>query len=46
MTCSAGQLAKLAHAKPRDENGIVRIIGERHAERFAETFLDVLQAAD
>ena len=46
MTCSAGQLAKLAHAKPRDESGIVRIIGERHAERFAETFLDVLQAAD
>ena len=46
MTCSAGQLAKLAHAKPRDESGIVRIIGERHAERFAETFLDVLQTAD
>lgn len=46
MSCNASQLAKLAQAKPRDESGIARIIGERHAERFAETFLDVLQSAN
>ena len=46
MSCNAGQLAKLAQSKPRDENGIARIIGDRHADRFAETFLDVLRLAD
>ncbi|WP_439122025.1 DNA helicase RecQ [Marivita sp.] len=46
MSCEAGQLAKLAQTKPRDESGIARIIGDRRAERFAETFLDVLRAAD
>ena len=46
MSCNAGQLAKLAQSKPRDESGIARIIGDRHAERFAETFLDVLRNAD
>jgi ATP-dependent DNA helicase RecQ len=46
MSCNAGQLAKIAQSKPRDETGIARIIGDRHAERFAETFLDVLRAAD
>lgn len=46
MSCTAGQLAKLAQSKPRDESGVARIIGDRHAERFAETFLDVLRNAD
>ncbi len=46
MSCNAGQLAKLAQSRPRDESGIARIIGDRHADRFAETFLDVLRAAD
>ena len=46
MSCEAGQLAKLAQTKPRDEDGIARIIGARRAERFARTFLDVLRAAD
>jgi ATP-dependent DNA helicase RecQ len=46
MSCSAGKLAKLAQSKPSDEAGVARIIGERHAERFAETFLDVLRTAD
>ncbi|WP_143152682.1 DNA helicase RecQ [Marivita hallyeonensis] len=46
MSCDAGQLAKLAQTKPRDTDGIARIIGDRRAERFAERFLDVLRAAD
>jgi ATP-dependent DNA helicase RecQ len=46
MSCNAGQLAKIAQSRPRDESGIARIIGDRHAERFAETFLDVLRTAD
>ena len=46
MSCEAGQLARLAQSRPQDETGIARIIGERRAERFAESFLDVLRAAD
>jgi ATP-dependent DNA helicase RecQ len=46
MSCEAGQLAKLAQTKPHDADGIARIIGDRRAERFAQTFLDVLRAAD
>jgi len=46
MSCNAGQLAKIAQSRPRDETAIARIIGDRHAERFAESFLDVLRTAD
>jgi ATP-dependent DNA helicase RecQ len=46
MSCEAGQLAKLAQSRPRDADGIARIIGDRRAERFAQSFLDVLRAAD
>ncbi|WP_299786551.1 DNA helicase RecQ [uncultured Marivita sp.] len=46
MSCEAGQLAKLAQNKPRDASGIARIIGDRRADRFADTFLDVLRNAD
>ena len=42
MSCSATQLAKVAQAKPRDLAGLTRIIGDRHAERFGEAFLDVI----
>ena len=45
MTCSAAQLAKVAQSKPRDIGGLTRIIGDRHAERFGDAFLDVLQQA-
>ena len=42
MSCSATQLAKVAQAKPRDIGGLTRIIGDRHAVRFGEAFLDVI----
>jgi ATP-dependent DNA helicase RecQ len=45
MTCSSSQLAKLAEAKPDDMSGLERLLGERHAARFGEAFLDVLREA-
>jgi ATP-dependent DNA helicase RecQ len=45
MSCSASQLAKVASKKPRDEQAIIRIIGDRHADRFGAAFLDILRDA-
>ncbi|MDG1117285.1 MAG: DNA helicase RecQ [Flavimaricola sp.] len=45
MTCSASVLAKVTQLKPRDLNDLIRIMGERHAERFGPAFLDVLREA-
>ncbi|MCF2871648.1 DNA helicase RecQ [Octadecabacter sp. G9-8] len=45
MSCSASQLAKVASQKPRDEQAITRIIGDRHADRFGAAFLDILREA-
>ncbi|QQA42934.1 DNA helicase RecQ [Pelagovum pacificum] len=42
LSCSATMLAKIARMKPSDEAGIARLLGDRHAERFARAFLDVL----
>jgi len=45
MSCSASQLAKVASQKPRDAAAITRIIGDRHADRFGDAFLDILREA-
>ncbi|PWK59758.1 DNA helicase RecQ [Roseicyclus mahoneyensis] len=45
MTCSSSQLAKLAEVKPSDLSGLARLLGERHAERFGDAFLEVLREA-
>ncbi|WP_179381219.1 DNA helicase RecQ [Jannaschia marina] len=42
MTCSSSQLAKVARARPEADD-ITRILGERHAERFGDAFLEVLR---
>ncbi|MCK0168815.1 DNA helicase RecQ [Jannaschia sp. S6380] len=42
MTCSSSQLAKVARARP-DPAEVTRILGDRHAERFGEAFLEVLR---
>ncbi|MCM2562579.1 DNA helicase RecQ [Lutimaribacter sp. EGI FJ00015] len=46
ISCSSSQLAKLAQMRPGDEQGLVRILGDRRAERFGPAFLDVLRMAD
>ncbi|QYX56959.1 DNA helicase RecQ [Roseovarius sp. SCSIO 43702] len=46
LTCSTSLLARLASSRPRDTAGLVRILGERRAERFGPAFLDVLADAD
>lgn len=45
MSCSASQLAKIASQKPRDDNAMIRILGDRAAERFGPAFLDILRDA-
>ncbi|MGE4325928.1 MAG: RQC domain-containing protein, partial [Pseudodonghicola sp.] len=45
MSCSAAELAKLAKMRPRDHGDLVRLLGERRAERFGPAFLDVLRDA-
>ncbi|MFY0659854.1 MAG: DNA helicase RecQ [Shimia sp.] len=45
MSCSAGLLAKIASAKPRDAQAMERLLGDRRANRFGEAFLDVLRDA-
>ena len=42
MTCSSSQLAKVARARA-DAADITRIIGDRHAERFGDAFLEILR---
>ena len=44
LSCSASQLAKVASARPEDEAGLTRILGDSRAERFGAAFLDVLRA--
>ncbi|MDG3041313.1 DNA helicase RecQ [Roseicyclus marinus] len=45
MTCSSSQLAKLAEVRPADRSALARLLGERHAERFGDAFLEVLREA-
>ena len=42
MSCSSSQLARVAKAPP-ERAALERILGPRHAERFADAFLDVLR---
>ncbi|SDX86366.1 DNA helicase RecQ [Citreimonas salinaria] len=46
LSCSAGQLAKLAEMRPTDEAGLARVLDERRVDRFGQAFLDVLRVAD
>ena len=43
MSCSAAELARVAKSRATELSDLERIIGERHAERFGEAFLEVLQ---
>jgi ATP-dependent DNA helicase RecQ len=45
MSCSAGLLAKIAGAKPRDAQSMERLLGDRRATRFGDAFLEVLRDA-
>ena len=46
LSCSASLLARIASQKPRDEDDMTRLLGEKRAERFGSAFLDVLTSAD
>ncbi len=46
LSCSPGQLARIAKERPRDLAAISRLLDQRRAERFGEAFLDVLREAD
>ena len=45
LSCSASLLAKIAQTRPQDDAAMVRILGDRRAERFGAAFLDVLREA-
>ncbi|WP_297768130.1 DNA helicase RecQ [uncultured Roseovarius sp.] len=45
MRCSASLLAKVASQRPRTEQDMERLLGEKYADRFGAAFLDVLRAA-
>ncbi len=45
LSCSAGQIAKLAEQRPTDEGGLARVLDDRRVDRFGAAFLDVLRAA-
>ena len=45
MSLSASMLAKVAQLRQADRDGITRLIGERHAERFGDAFLEILAEA-
>ncbi len=43
MSLSAGEIARVAKARPRDADALVRLIGARHADRFGPAFLGILR---
>lgn len=43
MSCSASQLAKVARLRDADLSRVTRVLGDRHANRFADAFLQVLR---
>lgn len=45
LSCSAGELAKVAALRGDDPGMLERLLGERKAERFGAAFLDVLRDA-
>jgi ATP-dependent DNA helicase RecQ len=44
LSCSASLLARVSQLRPGDETGLMRLLGERRAERFGAAFLEVLRA--
>ncbi len=45
LSCSASQLAKVAQLHTADDSALLRLLGDRRAERFGAAFLDVLREA-
>ena len=45
LSCTAAQLARVAELRTADDAMLVRVLGERRAERFGSAFLDVLRTA-
>ncbi|XDA98515.1 DNA helicase RecQ [Sulfitobacter sp. LCG007] len=45
LSCSASELARLAQLGKPDRDAVLRLIGEKRAERFMPAFLEVLREA-
>ena len=45
MSCTASALAKVAQMRAADASQLERLLGERHAERFGEAFLEVIASS-
>jgi ATP-dependent DNA helicase RecQ len=46
MTCPGPVIARVAEAAPASLDQLARLMGERHAERFGERFLEVLRETE
>ncbi len=44
MSCSASMMAKVAQLHAADMDNLIRLIGDKYAERFGEAFLEVLES--
>lgn len=45
MSCSASLLAKVANTRPKDADGMTRLLGDKRAQRFGAAFLDAVHEA-
>lgn len=45
ISCSASQLARVAKLRPKSETELIRLLGDRRAERFGTAFFEILRSA-
>jgi len=46
LSCSTSLITRVASTRPRNDNEMERLLGNKRAERFGSAFLDVLQSTD
>jgi ATP-dependent DNA helicase RecQ len=44
LSCSSSLISRVVEFRPRDKEGMARILGDRRADRFGAAFLDAIEA--
>ena len=44
LSCSSSLISRVVEFRPRDQEGMARILGDRRADRFGAAFLDAIEA--
>lgn len=44
LSCSSSLISRVVEFRPRDQDGMARILGDRRADRFGAAFLDAIEA--